>query len=73
MLEIAKVEDIKVFSIKIDGILDEEIEVLTRDNNLVLHLRFLNTSSGIIIGNEVVNCLPILSDWYRNSSKQLSI
>lgn len=40
MLEIAKVEDIKVFSIKIDGILDEEIEVLTRDNNLVPHLRF---------------------------------
>lgn len=40
MLDIAEVEEIEVFNINLDEILEKEIEVFKRDDDLVPPLRF---------------------------------
>lgn len=62
MLEIVKVKEIHIFSINVDEILEEENEVLERDDELVLTLLFQNTSSRILIDNRIVNYFLISSD-----------
>lgn len=47
-------EKIHVISIKVDITLEEKIRVLERDDDLILPLKFQNTSSGILVGNEVI-------------------
>ena len=68
---IVEVEISIVSLVHVDGIQDEE--AMLELSKLEEHLHFETTSTGIIVGDDVMDYLNVPPDWYRNIEEQTCV